>query len=83
MKKELKIEKVACDFCGSENSTRFDQLEEWKIVKCTDCGFVFTNPRPTVESLPHFYSEDYYKDERHYSKFYNDNGSLRIGNEDQ
>ena len=30
-------------------------LKLYKIFKCTDCGFVFVNPRPSKEQLNDFY----------------------------
>ena len=34
--------------------------EEFKIVKCTTCNFLFTNPQPTNEELPKYYASDDY-----------------------
>jgi len=35
--------------------------EEFILTQCKNCGFVFTNPRPTIEEIPPYYkSEDYY-----------------------
>ena len=33
------------------------------VVKCRDCSFVYTNPRPTKETMPYFYPDTagYYK----------------------
>lgn len=73
----LSNEIISCNFCGSSSSTLYDQIQEWKIVKCNNCGFHYTNPRPTLESLPYYYSEEYFKDERHRAKFYNEDGSLK------
>lgn len=69
--------KINCPFCSSSNQSLFDSENEWKIVSCNDCNFIFTNPRPTAESLPSYYGEEYFKDKRHRKKFYNDDGSLK------
>jgi 2-polyprenyl-3-methyl-5-hydroxy-6-metoxy-1,4-benzoquinol methylase len=30
-----------------------------RVVSCDECGFVFTNPRPTPKALERYYTEDY------------------------
>ena len=56
-----------CPICGSQ---KFDPFisgkdffltgESFSIVKCRDCGFRFTNPRPKAEDLGKYYeSSDY------------------------
>lgn len=71
-----------CLFCGNPSFKKFDEIADWKIVKCKKCGYVFTNPRPSEKDLPNYYTFDYYKDERHYKKFFNENGSLRNDSDD-
>lgn len=56
------LETVDCGFCGSSDYSRYDSVDEWLIVKCDRCGFCFTNPRPTIESLPSFYDLSYFTD---------------------
>ena len=35
-------------------------LEQFNLVKCSNCSFIFTNPRPSLEEISGFYqSEDY------------------------
>ena len=53
---------IKCVVCKSENikkhiiSKDFSVTsEEFKIDKCLDCGFVFTNPIPKEEDLPKYY----------------------------
>ncbi|MFQ5787187.1 MAG: class I SAM-dependent methyltransferase [Thermodesulfobacteriota bacterium] len=75
----LQVETVGCNFCESKEYTVHDALDGWTIVKCHQCGFFFTNPRPTADGLLSFYSEEYYKDERHCEKFFNnEDGSIKI-----
>lgn len=53
-------ESIACYNCGSnENSLRYSH-DGWNVVNCNSCGFVFTNPRPTLESLPSYYDQNYF-----------------------
>ena len=71
------VREIACDFCGNDQSKPFDSDGGWKIVTCKNCGFHYTNPQPTPAALPFYYTEEYFKDKRHYSKFYNEDGSSK------
>ena len=63
-----------CNFCNHSDFLFFDKLDEWKLYKCLNCGYIFTNPRPPKESIHLFYEKDYFKDERHVDKFFNKAG---------
>lgn len=65
-----KWEKVACDFCGCEDTTVYlDKLSdttnftegEFSLVKCCKCGLIFLNPRPFFEFIGTYYDDDYYE----------------------
>jgi 2-polyprenyl-3-methyl-5-hydroxy-6-metoxy-1,4-benzoquinol methylase len=71
------LETIACPFCNSKNYSPFDSLDGFSIVKCNECKFVYTNPRPYISDLGNYYSEEYYLDERHKKKYYNEDGSLK------
>ena len=53
----IKRETVCCDLCGSARSETvmvgWDMLYgapgQWPVVRCLDCGLVYTNPRPAPE----------------------------------
>jgi SAM-dependent methyltransferase len=59
----VELESVKCGLCGSGDKE--DVLSscnikqgcgrEYKIVKCLRCGLVFSNPRPTKESMCRYY----------------------------
>ncbi len=42
-----------CPLCKSENVKKLEKLskDNWEIVKCVECGFVFLKNPPTYESL--------------------------------
>jgi len=56
-----------CPICESEESTLFLSVKDhnvsndvFKICKCVSCGFVYTNPRPSLDTIGDYYkSEDY------------------------
>lgn len=66
-------ERVSCCFCHSNNYQKYDEVEGRTIVKCSKCGFCFTNPRPKVEFLSEFYTEEYFRDayDLRFDNFYN------------
>jgi len=58
---------VACPLCRSvtlkpflESQDYFLSKERFTIVKCQDCGFLFTNPRPTMATSGSYYQSDEY-----------------------
>lgn len=71
-----------CNFCHSTAHKPYDKVGDWAIVQCVRCGFCFTNPRPTLESLPSFYTEDYFKDnyETRFN-FFHANGDMKTSQE--
>lgn len=70
MKTAIKKVEVCCNNCGSKNSTLVTEGTEheyknttsdvFRVVKCTDCGLVYLNPRPDVSELSTIYPSDYY-----------------------
>jgi SAM-dependent methyltransferase len=44
-----------CSLCDSERIYAVDT--EYNLCRCPACGYVFDNPRPTVEALVRFYSK--------------------------
>ncbi len=56
-----------CPLCGSNNFNIYGRFkdyliskEEFSVVKCPECGFLFTNPRPEIEFLGDYYQSDEY-----------------------
>lgn len=65
---KIKLEKVNCDFCGSEEYEFFTEQKDlihkiddtvYKVVNCKKCGLKFTNPRPSEDTISKFYSTKY------------------------
>jgi len=57
----------SCPLCGSKNQNNFITCkdhavskEDFTVVKCADCNFHFTNPRPHERSLNQYYESDDY-----------------------
>ena len=61
------METVCCAICDSDRyektMTSMDiwvSRERFDIVRCKDCGFVFTNPRPAFHEIARYYGNEYY-----------------------
>ena len=67
MKNGFKLEETACPLCHLNNTNRVsigrDRLckreGEFQVVQCKSCGLLYTNPRPTQETMGYFYPPDY------------------------
>lgn len=61
------MEWVKCDLCGLDDVesllTGKDRLlggeEEFGVVRCRNCGLIYTNPRPTREEISRYYPSQY------------------------
>lgn len=62
--KSIELEKVSCDFCGSKRHKKLFSSHDYynnglpgifDVVKCKECNLVFTNPRPTRDSIGIYY----------------------------
>lgn len=58
---------VSCPVCGEKTFTPFIQCKDFSIskevfdiVKCTQCQFAFTNPRPAEGEIGKYYNSDIY-----------------------
>jgi SAM-dependent methyltransferase len=64
---KLELERVPCILCGNAQNkivlaTQDYALRtpgEFCLVGCTQCGLIYTNPRPTAESIALCYPENY------------------------
>jgi 2-polyprenyl-3-methyl-5-hydroxy-6-metoxy-1,4-benzoquinol methylase len=52
----MDLVKVSCQVCTENSSELLFEKNSWKIVRCRNCGFIYTNPIPTRKSLNEFYS---------------------------
>lgn len=52
-------EEVACNLCGSRRTVLWDEVRGARLVRCLDCGLVYTNPRPALWVLMGSYEEEY------------------------
>ena len=49
----IKLETVTCYNCGHFDATPWGDEQGFHMVKCTGCGLVYLNPRPTLDEIDH------------------------------
>src|SRR3990167_67635 len=58
----MEMEYVNCNLCGKNDTVFVTKTEqdgqEFKLVKCISCEFIYLNPRLTWETIKSFYSEN-------------------------
>lgn len=55
------LEEVACDLCGSQQTSReYQRGDAMRVVECAGCGLAFLNPRPKERYVPLLYNSDYF-----------------------
>lgn len=77
---KFKLEKYKCAVCGTEPNRERFELKGFKIVQCTNCEFVYVNPRVCNEDLPKMYSTNYFHNTDFGYEEYEETASLRIRN---
>jgi 2-polyprenyl-3-methyl-5-hydroxy-6-metoxy-1,4-benzoquinol methylase len=61
------LENIKCTLCDSDRSRKifigrdrlFGKNGEFNVVECESCGLIYTNPRPTKDTIGYFYPDDY------------------------
>jgi len=54
------MERVACNLCGGADTSPRCTVGEFQIVRCAECGLIYTNPRRPADAIPDIYSEEYF-----------------------
>jgi SAM-dependent methyltransferase len=54
---DLEMEEIDCPICKGSRGDPLHLEGSFQMVRCSSCQFVFLNPRPTTESLHHFYQQ--------------------------
>src|SRR4030043_234334 len=61
----MELETVTCLLCASSEAQILSyqgEKREYRVNKCSNCGFIYLSPRPTADSIDEIYNEEYYKD---------------------
>ncbi|MDI6827692.1 MAG: hypothetical protein QME62_04320, partial [Armatimonadota bacterium] len=62
------LESANCDLCKAGESEKLFIVtdpfsatgEKYNLVRCTSCGLIYVNPRPSVETIGLCYPSEYY-----------------------
>jgi len=49
------LQSVSCNLCGKLENRLITMQNDYRVVKCVNCGLVYTNPRPDRETLKKMY----------------------------
>ena len=49
-----------CNLCSGKNFRPYLAKDNWRLVKCRDCGLIFLNPRPSWETVRRRYGPNQY-----------------------
>jgi 2-polyprenyl-3-methyl-5-hydroxy-6-metoxy-1,4-benzoquinol methylase len=64
VERSVEFEIIPCSVCGHESyRERFsfsDTLGHYAVVRCSECGLQFLNPRPTEDTIGVYYNSDNY-----------------------
>ena len=63
MRVKVQSGNATCNLCGGLEHTLYDEFQEWNILKCNGCGYCFTDPRPSPQSVLSYYTLGYFRDE--------------------
>ena len=61
---------IICPLCNCTSAKIYDSVKEWKLMKCSQCDFVFTHPLPMENEMKGFYDEKYFTDALHKEKYF-------------
>ena len=54
------MEYVNCNLCNSNECKLFKEIDDYRLVKCKQCGLVYLNPRPTQQEINEEYTAEYH-----------------------
>jgi len=57
----MRLERISCNICGSDDSRLFFKVGEYEYRKCNVCGLVYQSPRPVFEDLKDNYKDNYFE----------------------
>lgn len=74
---DFTLQSYPCAVCGCATYTMRYVIKGFHIVQCTDCSFVYVNPRIKTEELYKLYASDYFNNTQFGYENYEQNARLR------
>lgn len=56
------MEYINCNICNTDETRMITIQNNYRVVKCKNCGLVYVNPRPTQETLIELYNDYHQRD---------------------
>lgn len=63
----IEMEEIPCPICGKAEYRLLHKEDEFQMVRCFSCQFIYLNPRPTGDALVRFY-QDYLPEDESFVK---------------
>lgn len=73
------MKKTKCYLCSSNNYRLVTKKSKYRIVKCSNCDFIFTTPIPSKEELDAFYNTFDYRDNSSAEKIIRSDAKQSLG----
>ena len=77
---EFTLQKYSCSLCSKEKTKLLLTKQGFSIVKCSNCGFVYVNPRVENRQLTSIYEHSYFKNKDYGYDGYEQEKRLRVKN---
>lgn len=77
---EFTTQHYPCSLCKNENGKTLFVKQDFPIVQCAQCGFVYVDPRINDESLAKLYQHNYFQNKDYGYLNYDQEKRLRIQN---
>ncbi len=75
-----KTEKINCPLCANKSYHQKHKINIWRIVQCSNCKFIYVNPRLQKEELYKIYTSNYFDNKEVGYYHYTENRELRKKN---
>lgn len=77
---DFTLKSYSCSLCKKEETQLLLKKQGFSIVKCTNCGFVYVNPRVENEQLLAIYEHNYFRNKDYGYTGYEQEKRLRVRN---
>ncbi len=77
---EFTLKNYSCSSCNNDKTDLLLTKQGFSIVKCSNCGFVYVNPRIENEQLKAIYQHNYFRNKDYGYLSYSQEKRLRIKN---
>ena len=58
------LQVATCPICGPGATSLFVRSSDREVLRCTSCGLLFSNPRPSPQEIAEFFASQYITDKR-------------------